>query len=150
MSYRYPDDFLKKYKIVKIEFLKSDLEEGLKSVLKNQEDSSVFVYNIYNEIIRYGSYKDVDISEFDDMKIIWFLAWQLYQHTYNRRVLYTALKLLLVRLPDPRKYPKEMLKKLKIALTDDKLPNVEIMYGKYGIYTNIKTIYFAQRSACNP
>ena len=145
MSFEIPDDFLRKYKIVKSEFLKRLKDERLKSVLLSRGNSSIFVGNIFNEIIKYGEYKKIDISDFDDMKIIWFLGWQLYDATNNRNFLYIALKLLLVRLPYPEKYPKIMLKKLKTILTDNDLPDVEKLYGKYGIYTTIKTIYYAQK-----
>ncbi|SFP61057.1 hypothetical protein [Hydrogenimonas thermophila] len=148
MKRKYPDNFLKKYKIVKSEFLKhQDLDDSIKNILMQDEDlSSFIVYNVYYEIVQYGAYKNVDISVFDDMKIIWFLGWHLYEKTSNKSNLKVALKLLLARLPDPKKYPKEMLSKLKKTLNDGTY-NVEKFYGKYGIYTNIKTIYYVQKSA---
>ena len=147
MSFKIPDDFLKKYKIVKSEFLKLIKDKRLKSVLLSRGDSSVFVGNIFNEIVKYGEYKKIDISDFDDMKIIWFLGWQLYDATNNRYFLYIALELLLVRLPYPEKYPKIMLKKLKTILTNNNLPDVKKLYGKYGVYIAIKTIYYVQKTS---
>ena len=57
MSFKIPDDFLRKYKIVKSEFLKRLKDERLKSVLLSRGNSSVFVGNIFNEIVKYGEYK---------------------------------------------------------------------------------------------
>jgi len=147
MKSKYPENFLKKYKIVKSEFLKyKDLDVHIRNILKKDEDKSSFIaYNVYYEIVQYGAYKNVDISEFDDMKIIWFLGWHLYDKTFNKSSLKVALKLLLVRLPNPKKYPDKMLSKLKKAI-EDKEYDVEKFYGKYGIYTNIKTVYYIQKN----
>jgi hypothetical protein len=141
------EEFLKKYRVIKIEFLKSgDLDIIIKNTLKNQKENSVFVRNVFNEIVNYGNDKDVDISIIDDMKVIWFLGWELYSYTNfsKREVLITPFKLLLMRLPYPNLYPKDMLYKLKKVLTDKNMPAIETLYGKYGIYSIIKTVYKTQ------
>jgi len=130
---RFKHDYLQTFNCAK-EYFSIENQNFKQEIEKHLDD----VYSVVlQDTITYCKDNRVFIKNFDDYKIVYFLAIRMCQFTKNKAYMLAMLKILdiLVKQDSEHFINKDMVFKMKLHIDND---TWQEKYGEYGIYSIFK------------